>query len=168
MSSESTADAEPGAAELVRSAAEDLSVATLPAPSAVVFAADVGRLSDFYRRVAAMTVVHADLDHVVLELQGFQLVVHHLAGEPSAPTGRVSVREDSYIKVCLPVASLSEARGTANALGGAVQTADHEWQARGFRACDGHDPEGNVFQVRESLAEPGAAPDPTLKAGPGR
>ena len=27
-----------------------------------------------------------------------------------------------------------------------------EWQAseRGFRACDGHDPEGNVIQVREA------------------
>ncbi len=40
----------------------------MPNPGAVIFVADVGRLSDFYRSVAAMTVVHADVDHVVLEL----------------------------------------------------------------------------------------------------
>jgi predicted enzyme related to lactoylglutathione lyase len=37
----------------------------------------------------------------------------------------------------------------AAAHGGAVQPAAREWEARGFRACDGHDPEGNIFQVRE-------------------
>jgi predicted enzyme related to lactoylglutathione lyase len=60
------------------------------------------------------------------------------------------VRHDSYLKVCLPVASLAEARARAEALGGRLYPAQQEWQARGFRACDGHDPEGNVFQLRES------------------
>jgi hypothetical protein len=29
-----------------------------------------------------------------------------------------------------------------------VQAADKEWAWRGFRACDGVDPEGNVVQIR--------------------
>ena len=38
----------------------------------------------------------------------------------------------------------------AERLGGRVKPVHDEWEARGFRACDGHDPEGNVIQVRES------------------
>ncbi len=57
-------------------------------------------------------------------------------------------REDSYLKVCVPVQSLTESRALAQALGGRVASPDREWEARGFRACDGHDPEGNIVQLR--------------------
>ena len=75
----------------------------LPSPAAVVFVADVARMSAFYRELFAMDLMHADDAHAVL--------------------------------------------------GGEVWPVDREWEAasRGFRACDGRDPEGNVFQVRESL-----------------
>jgi hypothetical protein len=33
--------------------------------------------------------------------------------------------------------------------GGELNPPDKEFAARGFRACDGHDPEGNVLQLRE-------------------
>lgn len=33
-----------------------------------------------------------------------------------------------------------------------VPRTSKEWEARGFRACDGRDPEGNVLQVREAAA----------------
>ena len=127
-------------------------MAKLPAPAAVLFVSDVALLSDFYRQVAAMAIVHAEADHVVMELQGFQLVIHKLGGGWDAQPGSVSVRDDSYIKLCLPVVSIDVARRIADSLGGSIKSTDHEWQARGFRACDGHDPEGNVFQVRESVA----------------
>lgn len=126
-------------------------MANLPIPSAVLFVADVERLSEFYRRVAAMTVVHAAKDHAVLEIVGFQLVIHILHGGAGAGSEPVTVREDSYIKLCFPVNRINEARSIASSLGGFIKPARHEWEARGFRACDGHDPEGNVFQVRESL-----------------
>lgn len=47
-------------------------------------------------------------------------------------------------------------RVTAASLGGHIKPAAAEWSARGFRACDGHDPEGNVLQVRETavITEP--------------
>ncbi len=125
----------------------------LPAPSAVVFCSDVARVTEFYESVAEMRRISGDTSHTVLEVAGFQLVVHGLRGEPGVQAdaaGQVPIRRDSYVKVCLPVASLAGARERAAALGGQVYPADKEWQARGFRACDGHDPEGNVFQLREN------------------
>ena len=40
-------------------------------------------------------------------------------------------------------------RGQALALGGQLFAPKREWEARGFRACDGIDPEGNVIQLRQ-------------------
>lgn len=123
-------------------------MADRPFPAVVVFVADVPRVASFYREVGAMATVHADHDHVVLEVAGFQLVVHALRGA-TAPDEPVVPREDSYLKVCLPVASISSARALAAAHGGAIRPASAEWEAREFRACDGQDPEGNIVQVRE-------------------
>lgn len=124
-----------------------------PTPAVVVFVADVRRVAAFYRELASMRVVLEDAAHTVLEIEGFQLVVHGLSGEPHVlpgEGGRVPVRQDSYVKVCLPVEGLAAARSRAAAHGGAIKSPEHEWEGRGFRACDGHDPEGNVIQVRES------------------
>jgi predicted enzyme related to lactoylglutathione lyase len=105
-------------------------------PSVVLFVHDVERVTAFYRALFRMERVAGDADHTVLELPGFQLVRAH---------------EDSYLKICLPVASIETARAEAATLGGGLLPADREWTARGFRACDGHDPEGNIVQVRESI-----------------
>ncbi|MBI1325691.1 hypothetical protein GC170_21205 [bacterium] len=124
-----------------------------PKPSVVLFACDVARVSVFYRELAAMQVAFADDDHVVLSVAGFELVVHRLFGEPEPSqdtSGVVTAREDSYSKLCLPVSDLEEARTTAARLGGSIKPQSFEWSARGFRACDGHDPEGNIIQVRQA------------------
>ena len=34
---------------------------------------------------------------------------------------------------------------------GALYPSHKEWDARGFRACDGYDPEGNIVQLRKSV-----------------
>ncbi len=60
------------------------------------------------------------------------------------------IREETPIKLFLPVSSISEARAKAPALGGKINSASTEWEAGNFRACDGFDPEGNVIQFRES------------------
>ncbi len=72
-----------------------------------------------------------------------------------AEDNRVLVREDSYIKLCFPVESLESARNLAVSLGGCIQGKSKEWQARGFLACDGHDPEGNVIQLRQMIEPQG-------------
>lgn len=122
-----------------------------PFPGVVIFVADVQRMTKFYQSVAQMRRISGDDDHTVLEIAGFQLVVHALKGEPAPPpNGPVTPRDDSYLKVCLPVASISQARDAASLAGGHIKPPRHEWEARGFRACDGHDPEGNIIQVRQT------------------
>ena len=128
----------------------NIAVSVKPKPSVVVFVADVRRVSTFYREIASMDVLIEEEDHTVMEVEGLQLVVHSLRGEPPVSPATIQVREDSYVKLCLPVASIAAARSLAAANGGAIKSSEHEWEARGFRACDGHDPEGNVIQVRES------------------
>lgn len=126
---------------------------TRPKPSIVVFAKSVPKLTHFYQEVAEMAVVHEDKDHVVLDQEGFQVVIHGIPKKISAQiqiTEPPQVREETPIKLCLPVTSIGHARTKAAELGGKVSPEGKEWEARGFRACDGYDPEGNVFQVREN------------------
>src|SRR3954452_7977729 len=92
-----------------------------PKPSVVIFVADVRRVMIFYRDLAAMTVLVEEEGYAVMEVEGFQLVVHALAGEPQIGEGQVRVREDSYLKLCLPVASIAAARSVAAANGGAIK-----------------------------------------------
>ncbi len=125
----------------------------LPLPSVVIFVASVPRMASFYEALAEMKRIVGDDEHVVLEVAGFQLVIHKLRGASASEDGdgrKVEPREDSYLKVCLPVRSIADARAIATAHGGHIKPSKSEWEARGFRACDGHDPEGNILQVRES------------------
>lgn len=120
-----------------------------PRPSVVLFVDHVTRLADFYRQVAGMAQVHADAQHVVLEAHGLELVLHALPGSGARETpAPPAPREDSFLKPCFPVDDLPAARATARRLGGHLAGPEREWEARGVRACDGWDPEGNVFQLR--------------------
>lgn len=128
---------------------------TRPKPSVVIFAKNVIKLAHFYQQVAEMAMLHQDKDHVVLDQDDFQVVIHGIPKKISAQiqiTEPPQVREETPIKLCVPVTSIDNARTKATELGGKVGPKGKEWEARGFRACDGYDPEGNVFQVRESAA----------------
>jgi len=117
-------------------------------PSIVIFAQNLARVATFYEQVAAMSEVHSAGGHVVLESDHLQLVIHTISHsvEVSDPP---KIRENAAMKLCLPVASIANAREAARKLGGMVGPEADEWEALGFRACDGYDPEGNVIQVRE-------------------
>ena len=124
-----------------------------PKPSAVIFAKSPTTLAHFYAQVAQMVEIHRDEGHIVLEAGGFELVLHALPEQIAAEihiTMPPQIREDTPIKLCWPVDSLALARRTAASLGGQMGAETQQWQARGFRACDGYDPEGNVFQLREA------------------
>ncbi len=120
---------------------------------AVLFVKDVARLSAFYAAVAGLAVTESGETWARLGAGAFELVVHgippHIAAtfEISIPPAR---REDAAIKLVFPVASIADARAIAAQLGGELNPPDREWQLGTFRVCDGHDPEGNVFQVRAS------------------
>lgn len=98
-----------------------------------------------------------DEDVIVLASDEFELVIHALQGEPS---GRQPppAREDVYIKPFFPVPSLATARDTAAALGGQLRPSNEEWEARGFRACEATDPDGNVIQFRERALQKDTEP----------
>jgi Glyoxalase-like domain len=123
-----------------------------PQPSAVIFAKDFEALAGFYSAVADMPEVSRGDDHIVLAESGFQLVIHAIPKRIAAKiqiTRPPAIRKDIPIKVCLPVIAIANARAKASELGGLIGSKSKEWTARGFTACDGNDPEGNVFQVRE-------------------
>lgn len=128
-------------------------MSTHPSAAAVVFVDDVARLTAFYQALAGMKVLQSDPKYAVLEIPGLQLTVHAIRRKAHADA-TYPTREDTFVKLCFPVTSISQARTTAASYGGEVWPANKEWEAveRGFRACDGRDPEGNVFQVRQSLA----------------
>ena len=114
----------------------------------VIFTADKERLATFYEATTGLTVLATDRDVTVLGSEDFELVIHALPEEPPVDEPP-AVREDVYVKPFFPVASLADAREKARALGGRLSPASEEWEARGFRACEAIDPDGNVIQFRE-------------------
>lgn len=117
-------------------------------PGAVIFTGQHERLAKFYEDMTGLPVCIKDDDHTVLASDSFELVIHSLRGEPAVDKPLVA-RENSYVKPFFPVTSLSAARERALALGGQLRPQSQEWVARGFRACEAIDPDGNVIQFRE-------------------
>jgi len=124
-----------------------------PKSGAVLFAKDLPRMAKFYEGLLSMMAIVAEVDHIVLESDAFQLVLHAIPKQiaksiqiSSPPTPRADVP----VKLFFPVPSIAEARIKAAILGGKLNPKSKEWEARGFRACDGYDPEGNIVQFRES------------------
>lgn len=115
---------------------------------AVIFAANPKRLAEFYAATTGLPVEHADEEHVVLASPSFELVIHRLVGGRAAP-GPSRVRHDTHIKPFFAVPSLAAVREKAALLGGRLEPQEKEWGARGFRASEAIDPEGNVIQFRE-------------------
>lgn len=119
---------------------------------AVLFAKDIERVAKFYAEVVPMRIALSQRDLIVLESAQSQLVVHPIPEtiarsiEITDPPAR---RTDVAVKLIFPVSSLAATRAKAPAFGGALNPPGKEFAARGFRACDGHDPEGNVVQFRE-------------------
>jgi catechol 2,3-dioxygenase-like lactoylglutathione lyase family enzyme len=118
----------------------------------VLFANDVDRLTVFYEAVTAFRRVHVEDGLVVLADGGAQLIIHAMPAAIVAQYPIASppfVREDTAIKPFFRVSSLAEARAVAARHGGALRSPEEEWRARGFRASEAYDPEGNVIQFRE-------------------
>jgi len=126
-----------------------------PKPGAVVFAKDPARVARFYEVIAGLSVVQVENGHVILESDVIQVVVHAIpqrVADSITIASPPELRDERAIKLFFPVASLAEARDKAPALGGGLSPEKKEWEARGFRASDGYDPEGNVVQFREDAA----------------
>lgn len=125
-----------------------------PKPGAVVFAKGLERVAKFYEQLLSLSVAHAGSDHVILESEHLELVIHAI---PSHIASSITIAEppevrgETPIKLFFPVVSLADARLAAARLGGQLNPSQREWAGNGFRACDGYDPEGNVFQLRQNV-----------------
>ena len=117
-------------------------------PGVVIFTGDRERLAKFYEAVTGLGVRATDGNVTVLGSDELELVIHALPDEPSVSRPPLA-RQDVYIKPFFPVTSLSQARKRAAQFGGQLRPRSEEWEARGFRACEAIDPDGNVIQFRE-------------------
>ncbi len=128
---------------------------------AVLFAKDPQRLARFYEELAGLKITHSGKDIIVLESPGQQLLVHPIPPQ-IARTIKITVppkrRSQASVKLVFAVKSIAEVRANAPGLGGNLNPVEDMFEARGFRACDGYDPEGNVIQFREDAGAPAKAP----------
>ncbi len=93
----------------------------------------------------------------MLDASGHQLMVHPIPpriARTIAITEPPKRRISAVVKMVFAVKSIANVRARAPALGGALQPPEKMFEARGFRACDGHDPEGNIIQFREIAGAP--------------
>ena len=118
-----------------------------------LYAKQLAPMATFYEAVLGMTPIHATPELLVLQSPDLQLVLHAI---PKAIADGIRIetppvrRENTAMKFFHVVPSLDEAIRTAAALGGEVFV--ERWEGTGFTMANAMDPEGNVFQVRESLA----------------
>ena len=122
------------------------------AAGAVIYVKDLARLAKFYEIVSDLKVREIDNSHIRLESDAFQLVILQVPKriansieicEPPLP------RENTAIKLVFFVESISAARDRIRALGGDLNASEKEWKYGSHTVCDGHDPEGNIFQLRQ-------------------
>ena len=121
----------------------------------VIYAVDIARMSAFYETVAALErVEEIDHDFVELATPAVDLVIVQIPEQWAReiviadPPER---REEGAVKLAFPVASIAAAREAATARGGVIDAPSAEWSFGPWTVCDGHDPEGNVFQVRQRI-----------------
>lgn len=116
-----------------------------------VYACNAERIASFYQAVAGMQRRSTSPGLIVLDSPDIQLLVHAIPvdiADSVVITSPPQRREEAALKFFFTVPSLSEARATAASLGGEVFS--ENWRGPGFIVCNAMDPEGNVFQVRES------------------
>lgn len=116
-----------------------------------IYAKDLSRLAKFYESFLGMTRAHATPDLVVLRSPDIQLTLHAM---PPAIAASITIsdppakRDNTALKFFFTVPSLAQAQDLAPSLGGEVL--QEQWRGPGFTVCNAVDPEGNIFQVRES------------------
>ena len=118
-----------------------------------IYASDLARLAGFYESVLGLPRAHATNDMIVLRSPDMQLIVHampsHVASQVTI-TSPPQLRDSAAIKFFCTVPSISAAQTSASSLGGEILP--EQWQGPGFIVRNACDPEGNIFQVRESAA----------------
>jgi predicted enzyme related to lactoylglutathione lyase len=120
---------------------------------AVLYAKDLDRPVEFYSSVAGIEVQSMEKGFAILGSRPSQFVIVRI---PKRISDTIDIatppepREDTPLKLVFGVADIADARDLAAKLGGAMNAAEREWEFEGAKVCDGYDPEGNVFQLRQT------------------
>ncbi len=120
-----------------------------PPAEAAIYAVDPGRVAAFYEAVAGLAVAESTPEFIELRSALWRLSIVRIPVAIATGisfTVPVTRRGETPIKLVLPVASLETAREVAAVHGGVVDGQEAEWTWHHTTRCDGHDPEGNVFQ----------------------
>jgi predicted enzyme related to lactoylglutathione lyase len=123
--------------------------------AAVLYAINPHRLAAFYTRVAGLTVQRIDPESMQIGGPGVELTLVQIPPDIAATitlTTPPQRREDSAVKLVFEVPNLANAREVAITLGGVIDPGARQWRHLHWTVCDGHDPEGNVLQLRERAA----------------
>jgi predicted enzyme related to lactoylglutathione lyase len=120
---------------------------------AVLYAKDLDRLVEFYSSIAGIEPQAIEKGFAILGSRPSQFVILRI---PKRIADTIDIpappepREDTPLKLVFGVEDIARARERAAELGGAMNAVEREWEFEGAKVCDGHDPEGNVFQLRQA------------------
>jgi catechol 2,3-dioxygenase-like lactoylglutathione lyase family enzyme len=118
--------------------------------SAVLYARNLADMLDFYCALLGQACVYRDEYHAVLRCGDFALDIHQLPAEGAqAANDAGPQRREQIVKLSFPVDSIPRARQAAMEHGGLLDPPPPRWVVEQQKICDGRDPEGNVFQLRE-------------------
>jgi predicted enzyme related to lactoylglutathione lyase len=133
--------------------------------AAVLYVKDLPGMREFYETCFSLRVASPLEDEAcVLESEDWELA---LVAVPTdvAETVVISIppkpRTATPIKLAFEVASLEALRRAVLAAGGQVDILEWSWEFRGRLHLDVLDPEGNVVQLRQRLAEHEDCPQTT-------
>lgn len=127
-----------------------------PVAGYVLYSLDPQALGAFYARLLGWPANSTQDDYVQLQHQGFELT---LVQVPPAIAASITVqspalpRSNSAFKPVFFIPDLAQARILAGQMGAVVRPVASEWTFNGTRVCDGVDPEGNIFQLRQITAD---------------
>ena len=119
---------------------------------AVVYAKDHRLVTAFYAAVLDMATVEVEDDFALLQSDDTELVVVRIPEEIAAEIDIAEPpvrRGEQTVKAVFGVSSIADARAVAPRFGGIVDPPEAERSFRDAVVCDGHDPEGNVFRLRQ-------------------
>lgn len=125
-----------------------------PARTGILFyAKNLLSVSAFYQEVLGAAVLHADIEHHVLQSPDVQLIIHAVP-EQYRDSIVIEVppvaRDEQAIKPFFTVESLARAESVVEQCGGRV--CGPVWPGPGMKVRNVCDPEGNIVHLRELAA----------------
>jgi predicted enzyme related to lactoylglutathione lyase len=120
----------------------------------VIYANDLDRVAAFYERTLGVSRLEHEDGFIVVGNSSFEIAVVRMSGGSGSSeiSSSFHVRAETPLKGSYLVESLEQAKAAAEASGGSLKPIESAWSWRGQLHLDGHDPEGNVMQIRMSAA----------------